>query len=537
MAEVRRLRETRSPFGSGSPLRYRGHMGDESNTPKVIALGLVVAALVVVARWWLLLASGVDAPLTPWLLVQSFPDRMIEALILGVLAVAVSDRVDHKMALGFNAFVLSWALIGIPLPNVGDLWGAGVAIGWLIAGFVQVAGRWGDALWRLPVIWVGAGVVALSLPGAMYVSAGDAGWRVEHPVQTFPAGEKHTELSFTSEHTGLLHATGAVVADVNGGAVRLPAEVSVGDEVRLQGAGFESVVITEDLWVEPQLATSQDPSYLLVLLVDAGKERVNSSTSPVLGSLVRTGVEVPRAMSPSSASQANVASIFAGEPLRPPHPEPGTTSADTFAAEGYTTAFFGTPGLSRATRAFGGFDTAAEHRDPDVVAELAAYWLQGVAGARFFLTVAIPMDAPTDKDLEGAHRDPGLRAADRAVASVLAHVERLELAGRTRVCVVGTGPLEVPLHFAGPGFGAGHGMKAPIDTSVILRAMRQGQVEGNVAHLLTEDAAGVRAGDWILIATEDEDALYHLTADPECKTNLSLERPSKVEELRKLLRK
>ena len=106
-----------------------------------LVVGLLCAGAILVVRH-LVLVGGVDeGELATWLLAGSLPDRIVEALIFGVLASVLADRAPGPAAFAFNAVALAWVLAGLPVPDVGNLWPVPLVVGPVLAALVALAAR------------------------------------------------------------------------------------------------------------------------------------------------------------------------------------------------------------------------------------------------------------------------------------------------------------------------------------------------------------------------------------------------------------
>ena len=263
---------------------------------------------------------------------------------------------------------------------------------------------------------------------------------------------------------------------------------------------------------------------------------------PTLGALARGGSYFKQAVAArptrSGALEALLGEQAPGEP----------TLAQGLAREGLVTALFGPPALPQA-EGYQAIDRTCV--TPDAVVERAAAWLRGVAGARFGLTLVIPTDAPGAADLrdsEGDEVSAGLRAADRALGSILAHLSVHSLGQTTIVAVVGTvegqespslrqAHLHVPLLVAGPGLPAGRIEQAVVEARAVVSSLAHwgggssgrdklmnpagyARFEGEAGEL------GVRRGGWTLWRSGEGPAqLFQVESDPGERVDMAAERP------------
>jgi hypothetical protein len=565
-------------------------MAADSREPSPLPLGLLCAGALLVGRQGLLVLNAADPELAPWLLSQALPERVIEALVLGVVASALAYRAPGWLPLVFNGTVLSWAAAGLPRPDVGAGWPLALALGLVLATGVSLGSRVRSPRLTGPLSAVLAGLLGIGLPLVFLARASAPEWSVEVPVEVWTADVPFPELEFTVPAGGPFEL-GAALVDPTGQArheffvdgvprpqldpARLRETVPGGARVRLSlageeprpaGAGFEAVALTRSELRSPSTARADRPSLVLVLFDGVGQDRVGQDTTPSLAGLARQGTRFTRAVASASSRSAALASILGGEANAPPDPEPRKTLAQVLALEGFATGLFGAPSLARPSRHGAGFgEVRLDAAGPEIAVARASVWLHRVAGARFLLVVQLVTDAPTPEDLRATGGDratAGLWAADRALGWLRAYLEEYGLDQTTVLAVVGSIELEaparrplsqkrlhIPLVIAGPRLPAGRAVEVAVEACAVAPTLivQGGLLAAPGLDLLAEPAdlartlgpsgaRGVRRGDWTLVLDgDDSPRLFHVGSDPEQTADVASERPDRVGVLRALL--
>lgn len=339
--------------------------------------------------------------------------------------------------------------------------------------------------------------------------------------------------------------------DTTWGAVS-SALLGVGVPALLLGGASAPTWEVEGLRVSPTLARPDAPALVLVILDGVGARRADPGSMPALATIARAGSRFTCAVAAAPTRPAALGSLLG------PQGSGGRSLAEDLARQGFSTALFGPPGLP-VTEGYRVTDLTAA--SPDGAVERAASWLRGVAGARFLLTVVIPADAAGAEDLRDSDGDvatAGLRSADRALGSLLAHLSSLSIDQETIVAVVGTvegqGPpsmkqshLQVPLFVVGPGLPVGRTESATVEARAIGPSLGYWGGGESGLDLLARPAGlarfaggagerGIRQGGWTLWFTgEGQAQLFQVESDPEERSDMAAELPGRVESLSALL--
>lgn len=453
-----------------------------------ISAGLLCAGALLLARQALLTGGGDGGELAAWLLAGTLPDRLIEALILGVAGGALAYKAPGLTAFVFNAVVFSWVVAGLPRPDVGAAWPLALACGLCLSGGAFFLARRRPAF--LGTAW---GVMASALLG------------VGGPALVLGLG-----------------STTAPAWEVDGSLV------------------------------SPTLSRPDAPALALVILDGVGARRADPATMPALATLARTGSRFTCAVAAAPTRAAALGTLLGpqapgGRSLAQDLAREGFVTG-LFGLPGLP----GAEGYQSSDLTATSPDVAVERAATWLRGVAGARFLvtvvipTDVAGAQ---DLSDSSADPAAAGLRAADRALGallghlsaLSIGGETIVAVVGTAEGLVPPSMKQA------HLHVPLLVAGPGLPAGRTEGATVEAGAIGPSLGYWGGSDSGLDLLTrpggvarfadgDGGRGIRQGEWSLWVTGEERArLFQVESDPEELSDMAAERPELVESLSGLL--